>query len=235
MELDGLFLDLYGTLTDGDRAAVEGVCADVVRNHGLSVTAGELSVAWGDRFFAAIETANDDAFLTLFDLENKTLVEVMESFGVAVEPTPYVEKLEQYWRNPPLQPEVAEFLRRCDRPICIVSNADRSDAETALASHGIRVAELVTSEDARGYKPAPGIFEMALERTGWRRDRVLHVGDSLHSDIGGAIAAGISSGWVNRSHRIYDVGTGRPDHEFADLLQLADLVRNHHPSGRAER
>lgn len=229
MELDGLFLDLYGTLTDGDRAAVESVCADVVRDHGMRVSAQELSIAWGDLFFAEVEVANDEAFLTLFDLEEKTLIEVMRKYGVEIDPRPYVQALELYWMSPPLQPEVLEFFEACRHPVCIVSNADRKDAESALESHGIEVAAVVTSEDARSYKPSPGIFEMALERTGWSRERVIHVGDSLHSDVGGAHAAGIRSGWVKRSQRIYDVGTHQPHHEFEDLRGLAHLLSNHQP------
>ena len=90
--------------------------------------------------------------------------------------------------------------------------------------HDIEVHTLITSEQARVYKPVPKIFDVALQRTGWRRDRVIHVGDSLHSDIGGARAAGIRSGWVNRTHRIHDIGTDEPDYEFADLNDLAALV-----------
>ncbi len=86
------------------------------------------------------------------------------------------------------------------------------------------IKHLVTSEDARSYKPHREIFEMALARTGWRRDRVIHVGDSLHSDVGGAMAAGIRSGWVNRAHRIHDIGNHQPDHEFVDLHGLTALV-----------
>ena len=228
MQLDGLFLDLYGTLTDGDRAAVESVCADVVADYDMRLTAHELSIAWGDRFFAEVEVANDEAFLTLFDLEIKTLVEVTQAHGVTVEPLSYVKKLESYWMRPPLQPEVRDFFGALRHPVCIVSNADRKDAESALTSHGIEVAAIVTSEDARSYKPASKIFDLALEKTGWARERVMHVGDSLHSDVGGAHRAGIRSGWVKRSQRIYDVGEHRPHHEFEDLRALAEHLLVHH-------
>lgn len=225
MNLDGIFLDLYGTLTAGDRAAVETVCGHVLRDTGLAMSAKELSIVWGERFFSALDHCNDEQFLTLVALEHRTLREVMSELGRPVDPEPYVAELERYWKNPPLQPEVNDFLRGFPLPICIVSNADRADAESALAMHGITPAELVTSEDARSYKPATRIFEMALQRTGWRRDRVVHVGDSLHSDVGGARAAGIRTGWVNRAGRIHDVGSHQPHHEFADLHGLAALVR----------
>lgn len=230
VELDGLFLDLYGTLTDGDRRAVESVCGDIVREHSLDTSAGDFSVLWGDKFFAALETANDDRFKTLLQLEIDTLADVASDMRIDLDPTHYVAALERYWRDPPLQPEAGAFLRDCPVPICIVSNADRADAESALAAHNLRPHELVTSEDARSYKPAPRIFEMALDRTGWRRDCVMHVGDSLHSDVGGAKRAGLRAGWVNRSHRIYDVGTETPDHEFSDLRHLATWLANGRPT-----
>ncbi len=226
MELDGVFLDMYGTLTTGDRRAVETTCGRIVRDTGVSLSAEELSVTWGERFFRALEACSGDGFLTLFDVECKTLVETMAELGVAnLDPIPYSRMLMDYWQNPELQPDTLAFLAEFPCPVCIVSNADRADVEAALARHGIVVHDLVTSEETRSYKPDVRIFEVALERTGWRRDRVIHVGDSLHSDVGGAIAAGIRNGWVNRAHRIHDIGTAEPDYEFEDLHGLTALVK----------
>jgi 2-haloacid dehalogenase/putative hydrolase of the HAD superfamily len=224
MELDGVFMDLYGTLTSGDRQAVEDTCAGIIRETGVSLTARDLSITWGECFFHALDACNGEGFLTLAQVEARTLVKTLAEFGVSVDPEPHVQRLVRYWQNPPLQPEAADFLTRFRLPICIVSNADRVDAEKALARHGLRVAGLVTSEDARSYKPDRHIFEMARAQMSWRRERIIHVGDSLHSDVGGALAAGLCSGWVNRSHRIHDIGTQQPDHEFADLSEFAAFV-----------
>lgn len=224
MELDGIFLDLYGTLTSGDRAAVEAVCAEIVRNCGVAMSPHELSIAWGERFFRFLDASDGSGFRTLFDVEMETLIETMAPLGVDIDPRPYAERLRKYWRNPPLQEEVGAFFETLDCPVCIVSNADRADAEAVVSGNRWPIKHLVTSEDARSYKPHREIFEMALARTGWRRDRVIHVGDSLHSDVGGAMAAGIRSGWVNRAHRIHDIGNHQPDHEFVDLHGLTALV-----------
>lgn len=225
MELDGVFLDMYGTITTGDRAAVEATCAQVLGDTGLDFSARELAVIWGERFFHAMDFCNDSGFETLFQIEARTLRETMANLGVTVEPEPYVRRLTAYWRDPPLQPEVPEFLATFRTPICIVSNADRADIDAALRRHGIHVAGVVTSQDSRSYKPDRKIFEDALALTGWRRQRILHVGDSLHSDVGGARVAGLQSGWVNRAHRIHDIGNHTPDHEFEDLLGLRALVQ----------
>jgi 2-haloacid dehalogenase len=224
LDLDGVFLDMYGTLTAGDRAAVESVCQKILTLTGIPISAVELSVRWGARYFEALDCCNDEQFCTLFEVEARTLRETMRRLGVELDPYPFARQLTAYWRDPALQPEVLDFLSACTLPICIVSNADRADIEAALARHGIDVPYVVTSEDVRCYKPAARIFAEALQRTGWRRERVIHVGDSLHSDVGGAIAAGLRSGWVNRAHRIHDVGNHTPDYEFQDLRDLAALL-----------
>lgn len=225
MELDGIFIDFYGTLTAGDRAAVESVCERIVQENGVDISAYELSVTWGERFFHSLDFANGDGFLTLFDVEIKTLRETMKELGVEVDAEKYARQLKQYWENPPLQPEVREFIAAIKYPLCIVSNADRADIDRALALNAISVDHIVTSEESRSYKPHREIFESALRLTGWRRDRVFHVGDSLHSDIGGAIISGIRNGWLNRAHRIHDIGTHKPDHEFEDLMGLVKLIQ----------
>jgi len=225
MELDGVFLDLYGTLTSGDRQAVETTCEQIILKTGVTITAQELSITWGNRFLHSLDACNGEDFVTLFDLEKRTLVETMTEMNIDVDPAPFAEMLKQYWRNPPLQPEVLSFIAEFKYPLFIVSNADQADAEAALGAYGIEVEGILTSELARVYKPHPRIFDLALEQTGWRRERVIHVGDSLHSDVGGAIAAGIRSGWLNRTHRIHDVGTHDPDHEFGDLSEFAAWVR----------
>ena len=224
MQLDGVFIDMYGTLTTGDRAAVEATCQQIIQDTGLSLSARELSIIWGERFFHDMDLANGDAFATLAEIEAQTLRATMAALGVTIDPAPYVGRLVAYWRDPPLQPEALDFLATFTAPICIVSNADRADIDTAVARHALRVAGVVTSQDTRSYKPDRRIFTAALAQTGWGPDRVIHVGDSLHSDVGGARAAGLRSVWVNRAHRIHDVGNHEPDHELEDLHGLQPLV-----------
>ncbi len=224
MELDGLFLDFYGTIATGDRQAVEAVCAHVIGDTGLDMSAHELAIVWGDRFFAAADACVHDGFRTLHEIELDTLQATLAKLGHTIDPVPYSQEFQEYLRKPPVFAEVGEFFARFPLPICIVSNADRAELDAAIRNSGIAVAEVVTSEDARAYKPDPRIFEYALEQTGWHRERVLHVGDSLHADVGGALAAGVGSGWVNREHRIHDIGEHEPEYEFADLLEVAALV-----------
>jgi len=220
----GVFFDLYGTLTAGDRAAVHQACAAVIADAGLSIPEPTFAERWGVKFFQWVDGSNHDRFRTLLECERLSLVETVADFGVQIDPTPYVEMLEAYWRAPPLHPEVLEVVAQLTLPVCIVSNADHAAALDALAHNGLQFAHVVTSEEARSYKPDAQIFEFALRRTGWDARRVLHVGDSLHSDIGGARAAGLRTGWICRDDRIHDIGTVEPDHTFRNLNELLQLL-----------
>ncbi len=222
---DVLFIDFYGTLADGDRLAVETTCARVVEDYNLPMTASELAVTWGRRFFAEIDVANHDRFLNLYDCEAKSLIETLQPLSIDVDPHPYCQMLKRYWATAPLQPESLDALAAIDIPICCVSNADNDDIWSAIELRGLRLEHVVTSEDTRCYKPEPRIFEVALERMGVTPERTLHVGDSLHSDVGGAAGLGITSVWVRRQHRIYDVGDRAPDHKINSLMDLQEILR----------
>jgi 2-haloacid dehalogenase/putative hydrolase of the HAD superfamily len=220
----GLFMDFYGTITAGDRATVEGICRQIVEQHGLQVDAAELAARWGWQFFAVIERANGDRFRSLFACECESLRRVLRQFHVEVQPEPYVRQLREYWRRPPLQPEALAALARIRLPICLVSNADDHDLLWAIRHSGLNFDHVVTSQQTQCYKPHPDIFGRALRETGWPAAAVLHVGDSLHSDIAGAHAAGLRAIWVRRKGRISDVPRATPEYTVADLHEVAALV-----------
>lgn len=222
-DFEGIFLDFYGTLAAGDRQAVEAACQAVVDDHGLHVSAAEIASQWGDYYFNAIESVDGKGFRTLLEIEHDTLVETLEPYAGRIDVTPYIEQLNDYLAKPPLYGEVRAVLNALTVPICIVSNADDRELRAALDHHQLVIDYVVTSESARSYKPEPGIFTHALELTGWSADWVLHVGDSLHSDVEGAHRAGLKAAWVNRADRIKDIGTDKPDFAWSDLKPLLEI------------
>ena len=54
----------------------------------------------------------------------------------------------------------------------------------------------------------------------------LRVGDSLHSDVGGAARLGITTVWLCRDGRIFDVGTASADHTIASLSELRAILQS---------
>lgn len=223
---DAVFLDFYGTLVTGDRQAVERTCAKVIADHGLPLTSPQLAERWGRNFFSEIERCNDDAFANLFDCECASLAETVSDQIADFDPTPYAVMLREYWSDPPIAEGALEGLRAIGLPVYIVSNADTADVQEAMRRRGIEATGVVTSEDARSYKPHARIFEAALAIAGVAADRVIHVGDSLHSDVSGAQALGMTACWVSYSDRILDIGDAAPCHKIMSLKDLPAILAN---------
>ncbi|MHC4443922.1 MAG: HAD family hydrolase [Planctomycetota bacterium] len=219
-EFEGIFIDFYGTLASGDGEIVEGICRSVIRDYGLDVDATAFAGKWGEVYFGAIEGINGGEFRPLLEIERDTLIDTFLPYAGRIDPDPYIDELNRYLSEPELFEEVVEVISVMRLPMCIVSNADERELNAALAYHRLGINYVVSSERARSYKPDPGIFEAALELTGWDRGRVCHVGDSLHSDIWGAHKVGLKAAWVCRSGRISDIGTEKPDFQWPDLRPM---------------
>jgi 2-haloacid dehalogenase/putative hydrolase of the HAD superfamily len=109
-------------------------------------------------------------------------------------------------------------------PICLVSNIDNAELDSALRYNKLHFDLIVTSEDCRAYKPRREMFEKALLLLGLSREEVLHVGDSLGSDVRGAKAWGIPVLWLNRKNRPIPTGASAPDYITADLEGLLNIL-----------
>ena len=181
---DAILIDFYGTVSSGDRQAVEAACAGVVDALGLPVSPQELAIRWGERFFDVLAGSNHASFQTLYECEMASLRATLLEFGENVDPAPFVRELERYWANPPVYADAVEFFERVSLPICCVSNADTAPLMAAIDRLGVSFDAVMTSEAVRCYKPDAKIFRAALETLGVRPERTVHIGDSLHSDIG---------------------------------------------------
>lgn len=67
-----------------------------------------------------------------------------------------------------------------------------------MKDKGLHPAGIISSDMAKAYKPHRAVFEKALEVSGCRADEVIHIGDSVSSDVEGAIAAGIRPVLIDR-------------------------------------
>ena len=83
--------------------------------------------------------------------------------------------------------------------------------------------EVLVSGDIGFGKPNPRVYETMLTRLDVAPDEALMIGNSLHSDIAGAQAAGIRAVWVNREASVGDEAVS-PDIEVPDLDRLATLL-----------
>lgn len=194
-----VLLDVYGTLVRDDDDSADEVCVHVAELAGVEPSA--VAAEWHRRLYASADVAHGADFRTLADLTIGSLAETAAHFGAPLIPDQVCQRHLESWRRPPLFDDSLRFLDALDVPVCLVSDVDSDDLEAIMALHGLCVAAVVTSEEARAYKPRPEPFQLALARLGLGPNDVIHIGNSASSDVAGAAALGIDTAFLDREGR----------------------------------
>jgi putative hydrolase of the HAD superfamily len=191
-----LFLDAGGVLVYPDWGRV----SRMLDRHGIGVSAAGLAAA-DPRAKRRLDceadfhgTADRDRAVMYFRL-------VLEEAGVAASPSIDAAILDvcadhgrqNLWEHVPHDVVPAlERLRRLGLRLVVVSNSNgtlRAMLQTlGLARH---LDGVIDSHEEGVEKPDPALFRIALERSGARADRTIHVGDLYYVDVLGARAAGV--------------------------------------------
>jgi 2-haloalkanoic acid dehalogenase type II len=220
-----LLLDFYGTVVEEDDGPIGQVCNSVAEASRLPATPAEVSSYWGRVFGQMCAESFCSTFRSQKELERLSLQHVLQHFECDLDPDLLSQGLYDYWSNPVLFPESREVLAQCRMPICLVSNIDNAELRSALRHNDLGFDLVVTSEDCRAYKPRREMFDRALSLLGLSREEVLHVGDSLSSDVRGAKSLGIPVLWVNRKDRQAPDGVDAPDYVSTDLRGLLNILQ----------
>lgn len=132
-----------------------------------------------------------------------------------------VETVHQYSAWYSLYPEtlpVLEELKNRGYRMAVVANwapsLGRFLKEFELDTYFQAVA---ASSEVGLSKPDPYIFHQALKQLGLTPDQTLHVGPSINQDVTGALRAGLTPVWLNRT----GIATG---HEVVSITDLRGLL-----------
>ena len=198
--LKAVFIDFYGTVVFEDGEVIKQVEQEIFET-GKAESTSEIGSFWWKEFQTAFHNAYGEKFETQRKLEHASLEKTIQHFSSSADAEALSNLMFDYWVQPPIFEESKRFFELCPIPVYVVSNIDSADVLQAIKYHGLKPAGVFTSEDAKSYKPRKELFEYALKNTGLSADEVIHIGDSLNSDIAGAASAGIKAIWVNRSNR----------------------------------
>ncbi len=112
-------------------------------------------------------------------------------------------------------------LRAAGLTLAVVSNANGTlRASMERLGLAARVDVILDSFEEGVEKPDPRLFELALERSGGRKETTVHVGDLYHVDVVGARAAGIEAVLLDAAGLYAAADCAR----VASLTALADEV-----------
>ncbi len=197
---EAIFLDFYGTVVFEDGEVIEKI-SKIIFDTGEVNDIFEIGSYWWNEFYNSFINAYGDDFKTQRDIEHESLSKTIEYFKSSADALKLSNEMFEYWQKPPIFEEAKQFFEQSPVPIYIVSNIDVCDINEAIKLHGLKPKAVFTSEDAKSYKPRKELFEYALNATGLKPEQVVHIGDSMSSDVKGASSIGIDTIWVNRRNR----------------------------------
>ncbi len=197
---EAIFLDFYGTVVFEDGEVIEKI-SKIIFDTGKVNDISEIGSYWWNEFYNSFINAYGDDFKTQRDIEHESLSKTIEYFKSSADALKLSNEMFEYWQKPPIFEEAKHFFEQSPLPIYIVSNIDTCDIDEAIRFHGLKPKAVFTSEDAKSYKPRKELFEYALNATGLKPEQVVHIGDSMSSDVKGASSIGIDTIWVNRRNR----------------------------------
>lgn len=196
--IKAVFIDFYGTVVHEDGAVIEKVSQEIY-DTGKVENKSKIDSYWWKEFQAAFYSAYGENFELQRKLETQSLDKTIKYFNSTADAERLSNLMFEHWVKPPIFEEAKQFFENCPVPIYVVSNIDRADVLKAIEYHSLKPDGVFTSEDAKSYKPRKELFELALNTVGLSAEEVVHIGDSLSSDVKGASALGINAIWINRS------------------------------------
>lgn len=213
------FVDLYGTVVH-EMGPIAFEVARVPCECGTARSEREVLGVWWKDYRERLVHANGTDFRNQHDVALDSFRDMVQHFQAPVKAEDLVARMEVHWSTAPIYEEAAEFLEKMPVPVYFVTNSDDKYAFGVVSHYGLRPAGVITSEQARYYKPRPEIFRYALEKTGFRPEEVVYIGDSLNSDVLGPREVGMKAIWVNRE------GKEVPDGVTAvsNLMEIPDLL-----------
>ncbi|HEX5135193.1 MAG TPA: HAD-IA family hydrolase [Thermoanaerobaculia bacterium] len=216
---DVVTFDCYGTLVDWE----EGIGTAFVREaaeDGLVLDRSRVLTAYHE-LEPQIEAV---AYRSYREVQAVTAIRVAQRLGwlLSAERARFLADSLPDWKpfsdtNAALEQLVASGYR-----LGILSNVDDDLLSATRRRFKVSFDVVVTAQQVRSYKPAPGHFEEARRRVG--DARWLHAAQSFFHDVVPARNLGIPVAWVNRKAERAS-GVIRPDLEVRNLTELAGALR----------
>jgi len=223
IDIEWVSFDCYGTLVDWE-TGISSAVSTCLKAHGIRRTTAEIL-----ELFADVEPVvqSSGAFKEYRVALREVMVMIGERLGVQLAEAE-IDCLSSSLPHWPVFPDAGPALRFLQQryKLAIISNVDDDLFAGSARALGVEFDAVITSQQAKAYKPNSRSFELAEAAMGVGKDRWLHVGESLYHDIEPANRLGIRSVWVNRVDR--GGGTrptnARPDLTVPDLAALAEIM-----------
>lgn len=220
-----LTFDCYGTLIDWEAGILAGL-RRVLDARSVAADDEDLLERYAHHE-AALESG---AYLRYREVLAGSLRGICTELGV--EPTDdeaavFGGSVEEWLAFPDSPDALARLARRFK--LAVITNCDDDLFAASNRRLGVTFDWVITAQQAQSYKPSRRNFEVAFERIGVPRERILHVAQSIFHDHVPAKELGMTTVWVDRRHDRPGGGatppaSATPDLVVQDMASFADVA-----------
>jgi len=219
-EIKAVFIDYTGTMVREDGDYTKLLIKFFMENSNITDPVKVVGDVW-----KLVKEYEEASYLDNFITENQIVEKIIAYYEANHELKGDFEALKKNWEKSwiyaPLFDDVKDFFKQCPYPIYVITNDGTKYIEMSMEDKGLKPAGIISAEDVKAYKPHKEIFEEALRVSGCDASEVVHIGDSMFSDINGAKACNIKPILLDRK--------GRPDCEGVDvatsLSKVLELIK----------
>jgi 2-haloacid dehalogenase/putative hydrolase of the HAD superfamily len=222
--IKAIFVDFYGTLVEEDDKIISSIVDNVVnKSNKKSINRNDVGQFWWKEFISLCNVHNGKNFKLQKEIEYISLKNTALKFESDINVENELEKQFEYWKKPAIFSDSIFFLEKIRFPVIIVSNIDRNEIIEAIDYNKIDVKNIITSEDTLYYKPNENMFKIAMKRNNLSANEIIHIGDSISSDILGANNVNIKSIWLNRNGK-QNKTNAIPDLIANDFIEVMENI-----------
>ena len=196
--IKSIFIDYTGTIIQEKGDDLEKIVLRIWKNSNFK-NPEEIAVSWWNRLKMMEEKSFGDTFLTEDEIVEHLLKLFEEEEGLADNFSELHKLFQRFWMYAPIFEDVEEFFEKCPLPIYVITNNGVCYVQECLKHNGLKAAGIISGELVRAYKPHKELFEYALKVCGCNAEEVIHIGDSIISDVNGALTAGITPILLDRN------------------------------------
>ena len=222
---DVLTFDCYGTLIDWEAGILAGL-RRVLEPLGIDAGDDDLLERYG-RAEASVEAGD---YLRYREVLARSAGLVGRELGVEPDPVALAAFGGSVGEWPAF-PDSADALARLHQRfrLAVITNCDDDLFAASNVRLGVTFDHVITAQQVGAYKPSTRNFEVAFERIGVPRERILHVAQSLFHDHVPAKRLGMTTAWIDRRHGRPGSGAtppadARPDLAVPSMAGFADLA-----------
>lgn len=198
MAIKALCIDFYGTLVWDNDALMRDICSRISGMSRMMISPSDVGMKWWTLSKKYTSKYHGENFKTMHELEEMALKEILTEYKCYMESSSFADEIFTEMKRPHVFDDASLFLAKLPLPFVVLCNGDRDDIERGVEYTGLAINKVICSQDAKSYKPNVRIFKYAVKELGLVANEVLHIGDSINSDIIPAQKIGMKTAYLNR-------------------------------------